>query len=82
MESNNERSVRLSSGLHATYSLMDTEPVGVTWVTTPITKGNRLEVAYAYRQGENPFGTPREGAPYRRVLVAGRPSETTYWERM
>jgi hypothetical protein len=81
MESDDYRSFTLSSGVPAVYHRVDQAPQGVTWVTTPTTRGMRVQIAYAYRVGENPFGTPGLGAPHRRVTRAGRPADTTHWVR-
>lgn len=77
----NTREVRLSSGLHATYALLTEAPPGVTWVPTDLTRGNRIQVFYAHAVGDKPFSTAGEGARFRKVVIAGRPLETTYWER-
>ena len=76
------KTVRASSGRHATYQRRETEPEGVTWVLWAPTSLARMRSYYAYAPGEHPFGTPGPGARYQKVEIPGRPNETSYWERV
>lgn len=77
-----DKSVKLSSGRHATYQRLEAAPEGVTWVLWAPTSIPRMRCYYAYAPGEHPFGTPGPGARYQKVEIPGRPNETSYWERV